>query len=92
LGLTSKLCARFLRDAGGIEQEEGEGVAVVAVSDNGGCAELRVREKAHVVEALLGLAQTNKYPFIDLTRVDGWPISVKTEHVRRVRADAVAPR
>jgi len=70
-------------------------MAVVAVIDDRAPAERsvhRVRESAHVVDALVRLAQAHDFPFVDLMSLDGRPLSVRTDHVRRIWTDAAASR
>jgi hypothetical protein len=66
-------------------------VAVIGVIDDelrAGLVVHRVRESAVQVDALVSLARNQGFPFLDLTRADGMPLSVRTSEVRRVWADA----
>jgi len=71
----------------GFDHREAQTVGVVAVVADGLPADRtvhRVRESAHVVDALVKLAQAHEFPFVDLTSLDGTPLSVRTDHVREI--------
>lgn len=67
-------------------------MAVITLIEDHGRAKRRVEvlQRAHVVEALVELARTHGFPFIDLSLVDGRPISVKTDQVSQITTDAAA--